>query len=105
MSLYSLSGDFYTPIGLNFSNIENFNQQCVDCYYTVIQLGQNMELCDNNRYTSTCPYLSNCEKSCFKKEIKSQLSPGELYCSVDLTNIASKCKNTCFSNTTPQINK
>ena len=99
MSLYSLSGDFYTPIGFNFSNVKNFDQQCAQCYHSVIQLGYKMNLCDNPRYTSTCPHLNDCERQCYKDSITSQLSPGKLYCGVDLNGIGDKCQSKCIRST------
>lgn len=99
MSLYSLSGGFFNPDKKTFTNIDNFDSQCVDCYKNVIQLGYEMELCDNRRYTSTCPYLSTCQKECYKNNIKSQLFPGVLFQNINTKNTLMNCQNQCSEKT------
>ena len=97
MSLYSLTGDFFVPVGLDFNNSSSFTQQCVDCYHTAVQLGYHPAVCDNNRYTSTCPYLDNCQRSCFKNKLQLSLKPGDLYCGFKLPDILNTCQLECHA--------
>ena len=94
MSLYSLSGDFDLAGTSNFSSPISLEQSCVDCYDAANQLGYDREICDNYKYTTTCPYLNSCVKTCFKDQLN-KLPVGAPYSSIPLTLINQSCVSAC----------
>jgi hypothetical protein len=99
MSLYNTTGDYWDVKRPTFTTMDHFEDTCIQCYQTVPQLGlgYTAELCNNPRYTSTCPYIGNCQKDCYKEQINS-MPYGMAYSNItdtDMKMIREKCNMAC----------